>query len=247
MKNSFIAAAVLSTCALAAQTIRFETATISKSHASGTGYSGHVERKPGQPVILTLQNVSLQFCIQQAYAAKAYQVTGPNWIKTARYDVTGTMASGATVERVWLALRTLLEERLDLGVRREPKELLLYAMRVAPDGPKMPAAGGGPKGKQFQPGAAPEFGDRGRASGTMRMDNAEVSAFCDSLSRRANHPVVDRTGLDGAFKIEFDYSGSSSSALSKALEKQLGLKLEPAKDTIEMLIVERAQRKPREK
>ena len=206
-----------------------------------------MRRYPGEPVTLTLQNVTLQFCIQQAFSAKAYQVTGPGWIKSTRYDLTATLPPGADVNQIWPALQTLLAERLKLSVRHDKREMLLYAMTLAPGGSKIRArTDAGPKALRFQAGAPQDMGDRsgGHASGTMRMNNSSLENFCDRLSRRANHPVVDRTGLQGTFDFEFEFSGTSSSAMSKALEKQLGLKVEPVKDMVEMLIVESAVRKP---
>src|SRR5437764_489392 len=97
------ATAVVSAAALATQQlwiakpgsepagVRFEAASIQRSRASGNGYSGHVANKPQQPVKLTLHNVSLQFCVQQAYGVPEYQVTGPGWIKDTRYDIEATL------------------------------------------------------------------------------------------------------------------------------------------------------------
>src|SRR5581483_5343467 len=193
MRRIFTTAAALSACLLAATSPRFDIASLSRSRSSGTAYSGHVRRYPGEPVTLTLQNVTLQFCIQQAFSAKAYQVTGPGWIKSTRYDLTATLPPGADVNQIWPALQTLLAERLKLSVRHDKREMLLYAMTLAPGGSKIRArTDAGPKALRFQAGAPQDMGDRsgGHASGTMRMNNSSLENFCDRLSRRANHPVV---------------------------------------------------------
>jgi uncharacterized protein (TIGR03435 family) len=233
--------AILSTCVLTAQNPNFETSSIALSHASGEAYSGRLEAKPGLPLTLTLQNVTLQFCIQQAYSAKEYEVAGPGWIKNTKYNITATLPAGTSIDRVWPALQTLLAERLQLTVRREERELTIYDMTVAKDGPKLVAAPGGGPGLKFQPA-----GMKGRSMGnnSVRLSRASVEEFCANLSSKVDRPVVDRTGLTGTFKFEFRFKGESRAAVSRELEKQLGLTLAPATRTVSVLVVENALREP---
>ena len=74
-----------------------------------------------------------------------------------------------------------------------------------------------------------------------------------------NHPVVDLTGLDGAYDFTFSYSGvaafqanvasgsndpNGAVSLFEALEKELGLKLEVQKHPMPVLVVDHIEQKP---
>ena len=70
----------------------------------------------------------------------------------------------------------------------------------------------------------------------------------DGIDRK----VVDETGLAGAFNFDLEYYGSSSAVADlgpkvfEALERQLGLKLEPRKAPVEILVGDSASRIPTE-
>jgi uncharacterized protein (TIGR03435 family) len=211
--------------------------SVTPDHAGASALSAQVEARPGQPVKLTLQNVSLKFCVQQAFRVQEYQVSGPGWIKKANYDILATLPAGAAPDQVWPALQTLLAERFKLSFRREMKELPAYALTVATNGPKMRAATAPSIEIRFLPVSR----DGGRySSGSLRPDRASIAEFCANLSKETHRPVLTHTGIPGFFDFELEYR--SVSAIPLALQKQLGLKLEPQKESIEMLIVEDAVR-----
>ena len=79
---------------------------------------------------------------------------------------------------------------------------------------------------------------------SVRLSRASVEEFCANLSSKVDRPVVDRTGLTGTFKFEFRFKGESRAAVSRELEKQLGLTLAPATRTVSVLVVENALREP---
>ncbi len=226
--------------------LRFDTVSIAPSRSTSRAYSGKVEAKLERPIQVILQNVTLLFCIQQAYSVKEYQILGPGWIKRARYDITATLPPGSAPDRVWPALQTLLAERFNVSIRRETRELPVYALAAAKQGPKLHPAVDGNRGPlKFQPGSR-EGGalQSGRsASGTLRLDSVSVPEFCAELSRTTTRPVVDRTGLPGLFDFELQYGGAGPS-ISSALQQQLGLKLAPGKGPVEMLIVDSAVHTP---
>jgi uncharacterized protein (TIGR03435 family) len=231
--------------ASAAENPRFETVSIAPNRSGIDAYSGHLQMTP-EPVTLILHNVSLKFCVQQAYSLKEYQVSGPGWIKSRKYDITTTLAPGTPLEQVWPALQTLLAERFKLAIRRERKELPVYSLTIAQDGPKLHATAGGYGGPlEFQPGSRRDrIGDRSgqSASGTLRLRNGSIAKFCAELSRYTNRPVLDSTGIAGTFDFELRYgkNGDTSAPISTALQQQLGLKLEPGKAAVDLLIIEKA-------
>lgn len=80
---------------------------------------------------------SLAQLISTAYKVKLYQISGPDWIKTARFDIQAKMPDGATKEQVPDMLRALLEERFKLAIHRETKDEPVYALVVGKNGPKL--------------------------------------------------------------------------------------------------------------
>jgi uncharacterized protein (TIGR03435 family) len=91
---------------------------------------------------------SLTDLICKAYDVKKYQVSGPEWLGSQRFDVIAKMPEGATKDQVPQMLQALLAERFKLVVHKEKKEQSVYALVVAKGGAKM-------KESDPLPGAAP--------------------------------------------------------------------------------------------
>lgn len=81
--------------------------------------------------------MSLKDLIQQAYDVKPFQVSGPDWMTAQRFDVVAKLPEGATKEQVPHMLQALLAERFGLAVRRDSKELPVYALMVGKGGSKL--------------------------------------------------------------------------------------------------------------
>jgi uncharacterized protein (TIGR03435 family) len=78
--------------------------------------------------------------ICEAYKLKAYQVTGPDWLKSLQaqhFDVVATMPAGATKEQVPQMLQALLAERFKLEFHNDAKDANVYALVVAKGGLKI--------------------------------------------------------------------------------------------------------------
>ena len=81
--------------------------------------------------------MALKDLIVTAYKVKPYQVTGPDWISTTRFDIVAKLPEGATKADAPKMLQALLEDRFKLAVRRDKKENPVLALVVAKGGPKM--------------------------------------------------------------------------------------------------------------
>jgi uncharacterized protein (TIGR03435 family) len=79
----------------------------------------------------------------------------------------------------------------------------------------------------------------------MTSQKATMTGFANWLSRSVDHPVIDKTDLRGFFsmKLEWARQGDGPSIFS-ALPEQLGLRIEPSKAPIDILIVDHAERTP---
>jgi uncharacterized protein (TIGR03435 family) len=180
-----------------------------------------------------MSNVTLKFCLQQAYGLTEHQVFGPGWIRNARYDVNATLPEGGQPEQVWPALQRVLDEHFKLSLRRETKVMPVYALTVAKGGPKLH-----PSEDHVEAGK-PKRDDS--FTGTLNLRRVSMKEFCEDLSRRTDRLVVDETGISGEFDIALNYEASGLSMFN-AVQRQLGLKLEPRSKLVDVLTVQSAKR-----
>lgn len=89
---------------------------------------------PGQ---MTYTNVSLKNVLTNAYNVKGYQIQGPDWLDSARFDITAKVPLGTTKEQFRLMLQSLLAERFKLTLHHATKDMPMYALVVAKGGSKL--------------------------------------------------------------------------------------------------------------
>jgi uncharacterized protein (TIGR03435 family) len=81
--------------------------------------------------------MSLKDLIANAYNVKGYQITGPAWLATERFDIMAKMPEGASKDDAPKMLMALLAERFKLAVHRDNEERSVLALVVGKDGPKL--------------------------------------------------------------------------------------------------------------
>jgi len=124
----------------------FEVVSI-KPSAPGLGIRGGGPR--GDKYIMT--GASLRMLLQQGYArtatagpiAQLQIIGGPSWMDSDRYDITATAdCSGGVLSREQnqLMIQSMLEDRFQLKAHMETRELPVYNLVVAKDGPKIKAS-----------------------------------------------------------------------------------------------------------
>lgn len=79
----------------------------------------------------------LRMLLTRAYELKNYQVVGPGWMDTERYDVRAKVPPGSSRAQVNLMLQKLLTDRFQIALHRETKELPMYALTVGKNGHKL--------------------------------------------------------------------------------------------------------------
>lgn len=89
---------------------------------------------PGQ---LTYTNVTLKNVLMNAYGVKGYQISGPKWLESERFDIVAKIPTGTTKEDFKLMLQNLLAERFKLTLHHETKELPMYSLVVGKGGSKL--------------------------------------------------------------------------------------------------------------
>jgi len=141
-----IAAGIVLALSAAAQKPQFEVASIKLSPpapATGrvrTGSSGGPGTK--DPGLFTCERCSALGLMRQAFDIQDYQISGPDWMQSTRFNISAKIADGATRAEFRLMLRNLLVDRLKLEFHREKKETQAYELVVAKNGPKLKESSG---------------------------------------------------------------------------------------------------------
>jgi uncharacterized protein (TIGR03435 family) len=183
-------------------------------------------------------------------------------IADSQNDAMNKLASEQKLDQYRLMVRSLLIDRFKLRVRRQMKELPVYALVVAKNGPK-PALVNVPLESQMQRSPTLTGGSRGE----LRAGAVSMALFTDWLSGRddmSGRVVIDETGLPGSYDFMLSWTpdearsatlngaGASQGTASAqespgvsiltALQEQLGLKLESTRANVEALVIDHIER-----
>lgn len=192
------------------------------------------------------RNVTLKHLIVQAYRLQPYQVFGgPNWLDGNEYDIDARAGGPATRERLMSMLRRLLADRFRLSTHSETRELRIYELVTGKNGPKIHP-----------------LKDTETPQGRFRGDLQQFANFLSvqltipvlddpgkpGVASAAPVPVLDKTGLPGVYDINVDMKPETGVDMftlwQRALQDQLGLKLETRKDKVPVLVVDHVERIP---
>jgi uncharacterized protein (TIGR03435 family) len=231
---------IVVTCGCLCGQAAFEVASIKPSAPQPPGRTD--SRMSTDTGRLNYTNVTVKDVLGQAYKVQAYQIAGPDWIETERFDIAAKIPAGAGRDQVPLMLQALLADRFNLTIHRETKELPVYTLNVAKNGPKLKTT-------------ESESGITSNSNRTSWHLTAKISMhrFAEFLSERVSRPVLDQTGLNGSFEITLDWAPDDAPATNDAaagpsiftaLQEQLGLKLNATKGPVETIVVDRANRVP---
>lgn len=227
----------------------------------------------------TATNTSLQALILRAYGLHDSQLIGaPDWIAAERFDVDARVdpvpAGGPNA--LLPLVRTLLIERFRLKTHDEMRELPAYVLTFARDdrrlGSQIRPTQADCSGKsqptqaeiraQARDGWAPcgmsfmtTFVDSSDVALKVRIRRSAVTMgqFATALQANVDRPVVDRTGLEGVFDIEYSFAqqpaanapggqDNNQPLLLVALEEQLGLKLESRRTGVPVVVIDSVER-----
>jgi uncharacterized protein (TIGR03435 family) len=238
--------ALLAAICARGQAPSFEVASIKVNH-SGT-HMVAIQPQPGGRFVAT--NINLKQLIDFAYGIKENQLSGaPAWIDSERYDVSAKPETTATPDQMKRMLQSLLADRFKLTFRKETKELPVYVLTVAKNGPKLEAS----KDDSTEPG-------RGRglrmSPGQLMAQGATASDFASHLSNILGRNVIDKTGLPGKYNFNLKWApdesqaaafrgpgdgsppppDSSGPSIFSAIQDQLGLRLDAQKAPVEVYV-----------
>jgi uncharacterized protein (TIGR03435 family) len=192
---------------------------------------------------------TLHTLIGYAYSLKPYQITAlPAWADSLVFEITAkTSGAVQTQDEVRPMLQALLVERFQLKFHHDSKQVAVYHMvKAKKSGAFKPAE----PNETFSWNLSPGPGGTLRSKATKES----IGDFVQLVGVSTDKPVIDKTGITG--DIDYDILISlpeaqgpqgrspedTNRAIVYAVIDQLGLKLESAKDSVEMLVMDRAEK-----
>ena len=226
----------------------FEVASVRVNHDPLMGRPGRANPEISGST-LVLRNEPLLFLIEWAYDLPTAQIEGPPWMMEALFDITAKAAGPATETQMRLMLRKLLVERLGLKTHTDSRNMSVFALTVAKGGPK------------FQEATGEGLFSLERSNSSMLIaHHARMRDLAQGISGEAGKVVVDETGLPGRYEIRLNLAAyiqraadgggggqlDVASIMFTGLQEILGLKLEPRKENVDVLVIDHAEKVPTE-
>jgi uncharacterized protein (TIGR03435 family) len=191
---------------------------------------------------LRATNATLSALIQSAYGILLNDrlVGGPDWVRTARFDVNAKAAQAAPREQLRVMAQRLLETRFGVVLEREQRGQEVYALRVVrADGRAGPDLRRAPEDCLDNPPPRTTPQSSTGARPTHFGWCTTLALFATGLSHSLGFAVVDETGLSGRWDLVLAFAALTPDAspaggpgqtilptVFVALEEQLGLTLE---------------------
>ena len=203
--------------------------------------------------------------VMNAYSHETFHIYGaPGWMMSERYDITAVSPIGTpTREQYHALMRALLADRFQFKAHTEVRQLPTYRLvRAGADaslGPRLQKTdtdcmavardrSGGPPRMSAVTGG-PVCGGRG-GMGVYAMSGTAMADVARSLSSELGRKVTDETGLEGAYDVLLQWTPENRSAagtpdefgsIFTAVQEQLGLKLEPQRSEVEVLVIDHVE------
>jgi uncharacterized protein (TIGR03435 family) len=220
----------------------FEVASIQPSSPSGDGeLTGQMIRDPDR---INYTRVTLQYLLAQAYRIKNFQISGPGWLDSDRFDVAAKLPRQASPDQIPAMLQALLAERFKLAFHRESKSLNAYVLLIGKGAPKLKAIDAEIGGVHTTIGAT-----RRHLSGKVTM-----AYFAGLLSNLLDRPVVDMTELTGVYDLDLEWSvddapertvqANDPPSLFTVLQEKFGLRLESRQAPVDVYLIDHVDRVP---
>ncbi len=268
-----------------APAFEYEVASIKPSKPDAVGGFMTVPGGGNVSDTYSARNLPLMGIIREAYgipmgAEDGRLVGAPGWLNSERYDIEAKMDSSVVEALQKLSpedreaaqrhmLQALLADRLKLTIHRETKEVQVYSLVIAKNGPKLqeskpsdadanatPVPGRGGRGGR----GGPNLGMRGRG-GPLTGQQVPISMLATVLTTILNRPVLDKTGLTGNYDFTLTWTpddsqlqtppggvppppppDSNGPSIFTAIQEQLGLKLESGKGPVEVIVIDHVER-----
>jgi uncharacterized protein (TIGR03435 family) len=227
----------------------------------------------------TATNATLKTLIQIAYRVKDSQISGaPGWTESEHYNIEAKLddppadpqRKGSPDDQnvqLLLMLQSMLADRFKLAIHHETKDLPIYALVVAKNGPKMHESPATPDddapNREITPNdPPPPHTIRMNGRGELNVNGENMDMFADLLSRQLGLLIVNKTGLKSNYDFTLKWTPdeghglmpgnppgdaappaeASGPSIYTALQEQLGLKLESQKGPVDTIVIDRVEK-----
>jgi len=223
----------------ASTTSTFDVASITPSKPDEVG----IFIRPN-PNNFKTTNASLKYLIMSAYNLHDIQIQSSlPWMDSARFDIIAKTDNPSVKQGDYEAqhklmqvrLQALLVDRFKLRVHTDMKQMAIYTLVTAKDGPKLTKS--------------TENTGLSMGRGYVKCSAFSASQFADVLTNVLDRIVVDHTGLTGDYTftlkwnpVEAEGGDADLPDLFTAIQEQLGLKLQKDKGPVEVLLVDSAEK-----
>jgi uncharacterized protein (TIGR03435 family) len=196
---------------------------------------------------IVIRNKTLEAMLRLAYGVQRSQIVGaPEWTRTEHFDIDGVpdVEGQPNMKQYQILVQKVLAERFGMKSHHEQREMPVFALEVAKDGPKMDASKGDPNGLPDNEG----MGGNGRQ--IRKYTNVSMSDLAMMLQFNLDRPVVDQTGVKGRYDFRMQWTVDEGQAtdpdappgLFTAIQEQIGLKLESAKAPVDVLVIDQVEK-----
>jgi uncharacterized protein (TIGR03435 family) len=226
----------------------FEVATVKPGNpdAQGGGF-------PSRGRNFAAQNCTVSEMLRFAFSIRPEQIlNAPAWMDKDRFDIDGVPDTpGLPDSQQWKTmLQKLLADRFQLTFHREKRVLSVYLLTAGKNGAKLtPSSNSASASSDINVML-------GRDGFLLMAHGITLGEFASALQAGfLARPVVDQTGIAGRFEIRFTFApngtefggvnlpaqnaDSSAPSIFTAVQ-DLGLKLEPTKAAIDVLVIDHA-------
>ncbi len=132
-----------------------------------------------------------------AYGVQDYQIDGPEWLRSAKFDIVAKIPAGSPRNQLPAMMMALLVERFHMKrlprVERDGTSTLWWWARA-------------PKLQQVKPGGTSMSDNENNNSRKITGEGVSMALLAETLARIVEHPVVDRTGLQGVYSLKLEYT-----------------------------------------
>lgn len=235
---------------LAASRLTFEAASVRPNTSGYNGVSGGcrgIDSKSGGEnrdiplgrCVITAGRLSHLIGIAWQLSSMAMLHNSPDWVigGDERFDIQAKAENQRATEAQLLEmLQRLLEDRFQLKWHREEQEEHGFALVIAKGGPKL---------EESKEGEVTSLGpfNKGNPTVTISPHKVSMAMLASFLSTFGpGGTVADETGLKGDYNFTLTYNEAEGPSANTALQRQLGLRLEPRKVMNSYFVIDSAER-----
>jgi uncharacterized protein (TIGR03435 family) len=201
------------------------------------------------------QNYTVNDLIVFAYGVHVKQiVNAPPWFDKDKFDIIGVPdAEGhPSVEQWKTMIQKMMKDRFKLTFHHEKREFAAFVLTAGKNGSKLT--------RNANTGSGPGNVNIHLAQDGLMLvaHNETMAEFVATLQHVVvNRPVVDQTGIEGRFDFQLTFApdggqfdgmplppsneNSAAPSLFTEIQEQMGLKLEPVKTPIEVMVIDHVE------